>query len=147
MYTGLQIAIVPIDNESLKASPVPAAALWPVFGAPSFPNCQFQVEAIALGCSGVAVIDAADPCTFNLVFHDKSAAANTTLLTGAAGAAGDMKAAGGVVAKEVVTVWSGKQILDPGDSIYAPVTETTVTTAGDGYYFVVAYRVREWNGE
>lgn len=144
---GIQFAITPIDNEALKATPVPAAAVLPVFSVPSAPNCRVEVLSISLGASGVLVVDAADPVTLNLVYHDASADADTTLLTGTAGNPGDLKAAGGLTVQETLTIWSGNKSLDPGDSIRAPLTITTPTTAGDGYYFVTAYRVKEWNGE
>lgn len=143
---GIQFVIVPIDNEALKATPVPAAPLLPVFGVPSAPNVRVEVLSIAIA-GNVLVVDAADPVTLDLVYWDASEDADTTLLTGAAGALGDLKAAGGLTAKEALTLWHGCQSLDPGDTIHAALTITTPTTAGDGYHFIVAYRVKEWGGQ
>lgn len=143
---GLQFAVVPIDNEALKATPVPAAPVFPVFGAPSTPNVRVEVVSVSIA-GAVLVVDAADPVTINLVYHDASGDADTTLLTGAAGAVGDLKAAGGLTANELLTIWRGNQSLDPGDTIRAPLTTTTPTTAGDGYYFLVGYRIKEYSGE
>ena len=143
---GIQFAIVPIDNEALKATPVPAAAVLPVFGAPSVPNCR--IEVVSIGIAGaILVVDAANTVLVDLEYHDASADTDTNLLTGGAGDLGDLKAAGGLTANEVLTLWHGVQSLDPGDTIRAPLTITTPTTAGDGYYFVVGYRVKVWNGQ
>lgn len=142
---GINFAIVPIDNEALKATPVPAAAILPVFAAPSVPNMRVEVLAIGI-TAGILVVDAADTAFVSLVYHDASADADTTILTGAAASPGDLKAAGGQTIHECLTLWTGVQSLDPGDTIRAPLTITTPTTAGDGYYFTVAYRVKEFNG-
>lgn len=144
---GLQFAFVPIDNEALKAAPVPAAPVFPVFACPESPNCRVEVVYIGIACAGVLVVDAADVILLDLVFHDASADTNTTFMTGAAGAAGDLKAAQMGVIRETTLLSRGLRTLDPGDTIVAPLTIVTPTTAGDGYYFVVAYRVKEWNGE
>ena len=146
MSETIKFAIVPIDNEALKATPVPDDAVLPVFGVPSAPGSR--VEVLSIGIAGaILVVDAADPITLNLTYHDASADSDTTLLTGAAGALGDLKAAGGLTANEVLTLWHGVQSMDPGDTIRAPLSIVTPTTAGDGYYFVVGYRVRQWNGQ
>lgn len=148
MFEQVLINITPIDNEALKASPIPSAgAKLPVFAVPSIPNFSVDVVSISLVCEGVLVVDATDPITASLVFHDKSAAADTTLLTGTAGNPGDFKAAGGLTVKECKTLWTGSQRLDAGDSILAPLTITTPDTAGDGYAWVIAYKVKEYSGQ
>lgn len=148
MLETIQHVIVPIDNEALKASPIPSAgAQLPVFGIPSRPTERVEVLSVAIGCQGVIVVDATDTCFVSLVYHSKSASSNTTLLTGAAGTPGDLKAAGSIVLHEPVTIWSGAQSMSPGDSLYAPLTITTPDTAGDGYFFVVTYKVREYSGQ
>ena len=144
---GIQFAIVPIDNEAVKATPVPAAPIWPIFAAPNIPNNRVEVLYVGMACSGVLLVDAADTAFVSLSFHDASADTDTTLVTGAAGTAGDMKAAYMTVIREVYTLFNGVQSLDPGDTLNGLVTITTPTTAGDGYYFIVAYRVKEWNGQ
>jgi len=143
---GLQFAVVPIDGQATFTTPVPAAAQPLLFATPSRPNSRVEVLNIAVVAS-ILMVDAADPITVDLVYYDASANAATTLLTGAAGAAGDLKAAGGLVANEAFTIWSGVQSLDPGDTIRAVFTITTPTTAGEGYTFIVTYRVKEWNGQ
>lgn len=143
---GLQYLIVPIDNETLKATPVPAAPVLPVFGVPSSPKQRVEVKSVGIGASGVLVIDTT-ACTINLVFRDSSANSETTLLTGAEGALGDLEAAGGIVLNEVQTIWQGSQSMEEGDTIRAPLTITSPTTPGDGYYFVVCYRIKEYLGE
>ena len=144
---GIHFMHVPIDNEALKTTPVPAAAVLPVFAAPNIPNNRVEVLYVGMTCAGVLAVDAADTILVNLSYHDASADTDTTLVTGAAGAAGDLKAAYMAVIREVYTLFQGVQSLDPGDTLVAPMTITTPTTAGDGYAFVVAYRVKEWNGQ
>ena len=144
---GLQLMVVPLDNEGLKATPVPDDISQIIFGLPSAPNCRAEVYSISL--TGVtAVADGTDAATLNLVFHDASADTDTTLLTGATGALGDLEATAAIfVVNEFVTIWHGVQSLDPGDTIRADVTITTPETAGEGYAFLIVYRVKEWGGQ
>ena len=144
---GIQFLIVPLDNEYLKAVPVPDDGSQIIFGCPSVPNCRVEVLSISW-CAVTLPIDGADPVTQNLVFHDASADADTTLLTGAAGALGDLLAAAGIaVANEFVTIWHGVRSLDPGDTIRADLTIVTPTTAGEGGAWLIAYRIKEWGGQ
>lgn len=144
---GIKYVIVNIDNEALKASPIPSGgALLPVFSVPNIPNCSVEVVSVSL-TAGILATDGTNDLLLNLSFHDKSAASNTTLLTGANGAAGDLKAAGGFTVFEGLTIWKGSQVLDAGDSIHGILTITTPDVAGDGYHFTVGYRVLEWNGQ
>lgn len=143
---GINFAIVPIDNEAVKGTPVPAAPILPVFAAPNIPNNRVEVLYVGMGCAGVLVIDGT-PVTVDLVFHDASADSNTTIVTGAVSAAGDLEAAYMTVIREVYTLFLGVQSLDPGDTLVAPLTITAPETAGDGYFFVVAYRIKEWGGQ
>lgn len=144
---GLQLLIVPLDNEGLKAVPVPDDTSQIIFGLPSVPGCRAEIYSISL-TGVVAVADGTDPASVNLVYHDASADTDTTLLTGATGALGDLEASAGIfVVNEFVTIWQGTQSLDPGDTIRADVTITTPETAGEGYAFLIVYRVKEWNGQ
>lgn len=144
---GISFALVPIDNEAIKATPVPAAAVLPVFAVPNIVNCRVEVLYVGIGAAGVLAIDAAETILMNLSFHDASADSDTTLVTGAAGAAGDMKAAYVSVIREVYTLFSGVQSMENGDTLVAVSTFNTPTTAGDGYFFLVAYRIKEWGGQ
>lgn len=144
---GIQFMIVSIDNEGLKAVPVPDDMSQIIFGAPSAPSSRVEIYSISISCD-VAVADGTDAATFNLVYRDASADTETTLLTGATGAFGDLEATAAIlVAREWVTVWQGVQSLDPGDSIRCDITITTPETAGEGYAFLIAYRIKEWNGQ
>lgn len=144
---GLQFAIVPLDNEVLKATPVPDDADQLIFGMPSLPNCRAEVYSVSL-MGHVAVADGTDAATYNIVYHDASADTDTTLLTGATGSAGDLESdTDAFTADECITVWHGVQSLDPGDTIRVALTITTPETAGEGYAFVVVYRIKEWNGQ
>mgnify|MGYP001565540638 CR=1 FL=1 len=144
---GIQFMVVPVDNEYLKAVPVPDDGSQVIFGCPSLPGCR--VEVLSISWTAVTLpVDAADPVTVTLNFHDASADTDTALLTGAAGALGDLLSAAGIsVANEFVTVWHGVQSMDPGDTIRFDLTVVTPTTAGEGGAFLVAFRIKEWNGQ
>lgn len=136
---GIQFAIVPIDNETVKATPVPDDATQIIFGMPSKPNCRAEV--LSIGVSFVTLpADGSNVFTYDLVFHDASADADTVLLD-------DANMLSGITASEILTVWTGNQSLDPGDTIRSVFTVTTPDTAGVGGAWVVAYRIKEWGGE
>ena len=144
---GINLALVPVDNEYLKQTPVPDDGSQVVFGCPSAPG--IRIEVLSVSWSAVTLpTDGTNPITVNIVFHDASADSDTTLLTGAAGAAGDLLSAAGIsVANEFVTIWNGLQTMDPGDTIRFDLTVTTPDVAGEGGAFLVAYRIKEWNGQ
>ncbi len=143
---GISIAIVPIEDGYFAASPVTADADPVVFAAPASPNCRIEVLGIDIICTTQLTIDASAEILINLVYHDASGDADTTLLTGAAGELGDLKTIE-LDLNESYHLWHGSQSLDPGDSIRAPIDVSTPDTAGVGYAFVVAYRVQEWGGQ
>ena len=144
---GLQFMVVPLDNEYGKATPVPDDGSQIIFGLPSLPNSRAEVYSVSWTAVTLPV-DAADPVTTNVVFHDASADTDTTLLTGAAGALGDLLSGAGIsVANEFVTIWHGVQSLDPGDTIRIDLGIVTPTTAIEGGAFLVAYRIKEWGGQ
>lgn len=140
---GIQFAIVPIDNEAIKATPVPSAAVLPVFAAPSAPNCRIEVLSVSVGYMGVIPVDGTHAFTGDLNFHDASADTDTVLENDY-----NFKSTNAsLVLKETTTFWHGCQSLDPGDTLSLITTITTPDTAGDGGFFLVAYRVKEWNGQ
>jgi len=141
---GIQFAIMPIDNEALKASPVPSGgAVLPVFAVPSAPNVRVEVIGVGVGYMGVIPVDGTDALTGTLNFWDASAAAATALAT-----AVNLKSTNAsLVLKNAWTFWTGNQSMDAGDTLSMPLTITTPDTAADGGFFVVAYRIKEWNGE
>jgi len=144
---GIILTLVPVDNEYLKAVPVPDDGSLILIGCPSIPGIRMEVYSVSI--TGVtAVADGTDAATVTLQFHDASADSDTALLTGATGALGDLEASAGIfVVNEFVTIWQGTQSLDPGDTIRADVGIVTPETAGEGYAFLVAYRIKEWNGQ
>lgn len=141
---GIQFAIMPIDNEALKASPVPSGgAVLPVFAVPSAPNVRVEVIGVGVGYMGVIPVDGTDALTGTLNFWDASAAAATALATSV-----NLKSTNAsLVLKNAWTFWTGNQSMDAGDTLSMPLTITTPDTAADGGFFVVAYRIKEWNGE
>lgn len=141
---GIQFQMVPIDNEALKASPIPAGgAVLPVFACPSIPNVAIEVVSVGLVYMGVIPVDATDAITGTLNFWDASADAATALAT-----AVNLKSTNtSLVLKEAFTIWQGTQSMDPGDTLSVPLTITTPDTAGDGGFWTVVYRVKDWNGQ
>lgn len=139
---GVMLAQVPIDNELLKASPVPDDGVIVFFAAPSVPNCRVEVLAVGLTYN-IVPIDGTDALTGDITYHDASADSDTVLLN-------DFNAKStntNLVANECYTLWTGVQSLDPGDTLRLPLTITSPDTAGLGGLITVAYRVKEWNGE
>ena len=140
---GIQFAMVPIDNEAIKATPVPAAAVLPVFAAPGGINCRIEVYSVSVGYMGVIPIDGTHAFTGDLNFHDASADTDTVLENDY-----NFKSTNSaLVLKETTTFWQGVQSLDPGDTLSLVTTITTPDTAGDGGFFLVAYRVKEYGGQ
>lgn len=48
---------------------------------------------------------------------------------------------GTISIREMVNVWSGRQLLNPGDTINAELATHTNTTVGHGYSFILEYEV------
>lgn len=140
---GIQFAIVPIDNEALKATPVPGSAVLPVFGSPSLPNSRIEVLSVSIGYMGVIPVDGSHAITGDLNFHDASADSDTVLENDYSIKSTNAS----LVLKETLTIWHGTQSLDPGDTLSFILTVSTPDTAADGGFFVVAYRVKEWGGQ
>lgn len=140
----VMFAYMPIDNEALKASPVPSGgAVLPVFGVPSIPNARIEVVSVGIGYMGVIPVDGTDPITGTLNWFDASAAAATALAT-----AVNLKSTNtSLVLKNIFTFWTGNQSMDVQDTLSMALTITTPDTAADGGMFVVGYKVRDWNGE
>lgn len=139
---GIQIAIVPLDNEAFKTSPVPTSANFNLFGVPNVPNMSVEVVAVGIMWDQIP-IDATDAITADLSFHDKSAGTNTAIVT-----AYSFKSTNtSLVAKEVFTFYNGNQRMDSGDTLSLRFTTTSPDTAGLGGSIMIAYRVKEYNGE
>lgn len=144
---GIHFAIAPIADAYLAASPTPANAKVNIFAAPASPNSRIEVISIDVVCSQQLAVDGTnDVLVGTIKLHDASADSDTTLFTGAAAGAGDLLTAV-LDLNEAYHLWSGVARLEPGDSIFATLTTTTPDTPGQGYAFIVAYRVKEWNGE
>ncbi len=48
---------------------------------------------------------------------------------------------GGISIREVTEIWRGSQVMNPGDTLNAEIASHTDTTAGQGYSFIVEYKV------
>lgn len=144
---GIQFTIVPISDTYLLATPVPANGEVTLMAAPAAPNSRIEVVSIDIICADQLAVDATnDVLVGTIKFHDASGDSDTTLFTGAAAGAGDLLTAV-LDLNESYHLWHGSQSLDPSDSIRAILTTTTPDTPGQGYSFIVGYRVREWNGQ
>jgi hypothetical protein len=142
MFIPVILAQVPIDNELIKATPVPDDGKVIIFAVPSRPNSRVEVLSVSL-VYNVIPIDASNVATGDLIFHDASADSDTVLLD-------DFDALStnaSLVANEAFTLWAGKQSMDAGDTLRIALTITTPDTAGLGGLITIAYRVQEWNGE
>jgi hypothetical protein len=137
--SDIQFAMVPLDNELVKATAVPDDGEQVLFVAPAAPNCRVEVLAVTVAWA-IAPVDASNVITGDLVYYDASANSATVI-------ADDVDFEAVDTAYEGRSIWSGVQSLDPGDTITLKFTITTPDTAGLGGVFCVAYRVREWNGE
>jgi hypothetical protein len=139
---GISFAFSPIDNEAIKATPVPDDAVHPVFSLPSTPNVSAEVYSVSI-MYNIVPVDASHAFTADLIFHDASADSDTVLADDV-----DMKSTNtAILANEMATIWTGLQRLDPGDSLRLAFTITTPDTAGLGGITAAAYRVKEWAGQ
>ncbi len=113
---GIQFAVVPIVNTYLLASPVPDDGELTLMAAPAAPNSRIEVVSIDIICADQLVVDGSnDALVGTIVFHDASADADTTLFTGAAGAAGDLLTAVldlNEVARNAVALFAGTPNAD-----------------------------------
>lgn len=139
---GIMFAQIPLDNEAFKTTPVPTNAEFVLFATPSSPNSRVEVLSAAITWATIP-IDATDPITADLSFHDASADSDTVLQDDY-----NFKSTNSaLVAREATTFWRGNQSLDPGDTLSLIFTTTSPDTAGKGGVVTIAYRVKEWNGE
>lgn len=142
MFIPVIFAQIPIDNELLKATPVPDDGKVVFFAVPSRPNSRVEVLGVSISYN-VVPIDGTDAITGDIIFHDSSADTDTVLSDDF-----NYKSTNAsLVANEAFTVWAGKQSMDAGDTLRLALTITTPDTAGLGGLITVAYRVQEWNGE
>lgn len=145
---GIQFDIVPIDDVYLFTTPVPANAVVLLHQVPLVPNTRHEVVSIDIVCMKTLAVDATnDVLVSTIEIYDASAAADISaeLFTGAAAGAGDLLT---VVLdlKVPYSLWTGTKSLDAGDSLRAVLATTTPDTAGVGYYFIVGYRIKDYNG-
>lgn len=130
--TDVGFVTVPIDA-ALAA--VPTVAEAGLLLCPDAQGMQMELLSVSFRANTLPV-DAGDPVTFDLEFIDDSAADAVTVLK----AAYDMLAAGSTVliGNEV---WTGHQLMDPGDVINAEFSVATPTTKSDGACLVAMFRV------
>lgn len=129
--TDVQLINVPVADPILAAAPVGTEV--GLFIVPDNANFQVALLSVTVACN-VLVVDGTDPVTVDIEWVDDSAADAVANLA----AAFDLEAITVLVGNEV---WRGSQILDPGDRVNAEFTRTTPDTAGQGYHFVVEYRI------
>jgi hypothetical protein len=140
---------IPLADAYLAASPTPANAEILLHQVPLVPNGRHEVVSIDIVCLKQLAVDATNDVLVQYITHyDASAAADnaTKLLTGVAGAVGDLLTVR-LDLKVPDRLYSGRYSLDAGDSLRAVLATTTPDTAGLGYFFVVGYRVRDYNGQ
>lgn len=144
---GIHFAIVPLVDAYLATTPVPADAEILLMAAPAAPNSRVEVVSVDIVCLKTLVVDGSNQAIVDTIkVRDASADSDTTIFTGAAGGAGDLLTAV-LDLYEPYHLWHGSQSLDPGDSVRAVLDTTTPDTAGVGYFFIVGYRIKEWNGQ
>lgn len=140
---------IPILDTHLLAAPAPTNGVTLLHQVPLVPNGRHEILSVDIVCMKQLAIDATDTVLVNTITpYDASAAADAAVLfTGGAAAAGDLKAAGMTALKNVVRLYSGRYSLEAGDSIRAILATVSPDTAGQGYFFIVGYRVRDYNGQ
>lgn len=136
---GVGLALIPIDNEILKATPVPDDGQVVIFLCPPSPANRIEVTGVSITFA-VAPVDASNVITGDLVFYDASANAATVI-------ADDLDFEGVDTAYEGRALWTGVQSLDEGDTITLKLTVTTPDTAALGGLVAVSYRIKEWSGQ
>lgn len=136
---GVGLATVAIDNEILKATPVPDDGQVIIFQCPASPACRIEVVGVDIAFA-VAPVDATNVITGDLVFYDASGNAATVI-------ADDLDFEGVDTAYEGRHLWTGVQSMDEGDTITLKLTVTTPDTAALGGLVTVAYRIKEWSGQ
>lgn len=145
---GIYYDTIFLDDAYLAASPVPDDAVTLLHCVPVAPHQVHEVVSIDIVPTKTILVDAADVNIIGTITpYDYSAAADgTDILTGGAGAAGDLKTIT-LDLKVPYRLFDGKCILENGDSLRAILSVVTPTTAGVGYYYVVGYRITEYNGD
>ena len=146
---GLHYDVIPLNDAYLATTPVPANAEILLHQVPLTPNGRHEIVSIDVVCMKTLAVDGTNNVRINTIeIYDASAAADVTaeLVTGVVGGVGDLLT---VVMdlKVPQTLYRGSYSLEAGDSIRAVLDTTTPDTAGVGYFFIVGYRIKEYNGE
>lgn len=136
------------DNQTLEIKKVvvnldpatkttPANKQFAVLGCGQYGNEQLELVSLDV-VARVIPIDASDAITFDVNFVDDSNSDTETALVDDF----SFKSTNAtLVAKVVRNIWTGSQILDPGDAINCVFTSTSPDTAGEGTALIASYRV------
>ncbi|KKM96713.1 hypothetical protein LCGC14_1175330 [marine sediment metagenome] len=129
--TAVVLTTVPVADVLLFTTPV--GTDLGLFAVPDGAN--FQIELLSIGViSNVLLADGSNVGTVDIEWTDDSNSDTVANLV----AAFDLLTATNLIYNQV---WRGSQILDPGDRVNAEFTLTTPDTAGEGYAFILEYRV------
>lgn len=145
----IKFDVININDAYFATTPVPANAVVLLHQVPLVPNQRHELMSVHVVCMKTLAVDANDTVLVDTITcYDASAVADvsTKLLTGGAGAAGDLKVAR-LTLKIPDALFLGQYSLDRGDSVRAILATVTPDTAGVGYFFVVGSRIAEYNGE
>lgn len=144
---GIHYNYIRIPDVYLFTTPVPDDGVILLHQVPLLPNQVHEIMSVDVVCTTTLLVDAADiNIVGSITPYDYSAVADATaIFTGGAGAAGDLKTAQ-LDLKIPDRLYTGPYTLERGDSIRAILSVVTPTTAGVGYFFVVGYRVKQYNG-
>src|SRR5690554_4006347 len=122
----------PVDIEHILLATPTGTKEKTLVACPKGANYSMEVTYIGYACHTV-VADNSDPAILDIEFYDASKDDRSDLRAGF-----NLKQG---VAGEVVDVWSGRKVLDPGDTINGEFTVSTPDTAGAGASIIVAGRI------
>ena len=129
--SNINIAVVTVPEVLVFTTPVGTDLA--LFAVPD--NVNLQVELLSVGVKhNVLLVDASNVGTVDIEWVDDSESDAVANLA----AAFDLLTTTNLVYNEI---WRGSQVLDAGDSVNAEFTLTTPDTAGEGYAFIIEYRI------
>ena len=127
------VNIITVTVPEVLVFTTPVGTDLALFAVPD--NANIQIELLSVGVThNVLIVDGGNVFTLDLEWVDDSNSDTVANLV----AAFDMLTTTNLVYNEI---FRGSQILDAGDKVNAEFTSSTPTTAGEGYAFIVEYRV------
>lgn len=133
------VQIVPVGPFTVVATGTDYNYL--LFGCPK--NAGFQIEVLSVSVTAVtAPVSSNGDVTLDIEWFDDSDSDDQDEIEDGDAVAYDMEA---MTVNVVNEVWRGSQILDPGDTINAEITDSGsgATSAAVGLIFLVEYRILE----